>query len=204
VPTDSFIEALAVAPLAAANGWPILLSPKESPVPRATRNAISSLGATSALVVGMHAEIAVDQVETQVGTDSYDTAALIVRYAVTHGSTFTHTAIASGATFADALVCSAYLALDGGVLILAKDGTPPAPLLSVLSANMVDVRMLDFIALPERARQVVLEHSAGTSNASTTSTTTPAGYNGADTSGTSEPSTEGDTQTTKRPSAGGW
>lgn len=204
VPADSFIEALAVAPLAAANGWPILLSPKTSGVPRATRNAIDDLGATSALVVGMHAEVALDQVETQVGIDSYDTAALIVRYAVTHGSTFTHTAIATGATFADALVCGAYLALDRGILILAEDGTPPAPLLSVLSANLVDVRMLDFIALPEAARQVVTERSAGASEGSNTGTTTSAGSSGSDTSATSELSTDGDTQTTRQPSAGGW
>ena len=37
------------------------------------------------------------------GVDSYETAALVVRYAVTQGLTFTHTAIVTGATFADGL-----------------------------------------------------------------------------------------------------
>ena len=39
-PGDSFADALAVAPLAAAKGWPILLTPGSGPVPDVTLQAL--------------------------------------------------------------------------------------------------------------------------------------------------------------------
>jgi putative cell wall-binding protein len=203
VPSDSFVEALSVAPLAAANGWPILLTPRVGAVPRTTRNAIADLGVTSALVVGTDAELALDQVDRQVGADSFETAALVVRYAVTQGLTFTHTAIVTGTSFPDGLIAGSYLALDRGILILIKDGDQPGSLLSVLNANLDEVRVIDFIAVPELAKQMAAGRATGSSGTAST-TTTATGPNGSGASGTSEPSTEGDTQTTIRPSAGGW
>ncbi len=198
VPSDGFVEALTVAPLAAANGWPMLLVPRTGTTPRSTRNAILDLGATSALVVGTAVELDLAQIDRQVGSDEFDTAALVIRYAVTHGSTFTHTVIATGTSFPDALVVGPYLARDKGVLLLVKDGQPPAPLLSVLNANLADVRMLDFIALPELAKQMAISRSSGFSGGTTGGTTT--------TSGGTTPGSSGvdDTQTTTKPSAGGW
>ena len=201
VPSDSFVEALSVAPLAAANGWPMLLTPRKGVVPRTTRNAIADLGATSALVVGTDVELPLDRVERQLGSDSFETAALVVRYAVSQGLTFTHTAVVTGATFPDGLIAGSYLALDRGILILVEEGEQPGSLLSVLKANLDEVRLIDFIAVPALAKQMAAERAAGSSGAaSTTSTKTAPGV----TSGTSAPSTEGDTQTTIRPSAGGW
>jgi|WetSurMetagenome_2_1015567.scaffolds.fasta_scaffold37154_3 putative cell wall-binding protein len=199
VPSDSFVEALSVAPLAAANGWPILLTPRVGSVPRTTRNAIADLGATSALVVGTDAELTLDQVDRQMGADSFETAALVVRYAVTQGLTFAHTAIVTGASFPDGVITGSYLALDRGILILIKEGEQPGSPLSVLTANLGDVRVLDFIALPQLAKQMAAG-SAGTAS----TTTTASGPNGSGASGNSKPSTEGTTQTTTRPSAGGW
>ncbi len=43
-PGDSFADALSAAPLAAAQGWPILLTPAEGPVPAATVQALVALG----------------------------------------------------------------------------------------------------------------------------------------------------------------
>jgi putative cell wall-binding protein len=167
VPSDSFVEGLAVAPLAAANGWPMLLCPSDGTVPRTTRNAITSLGATSALVIGLNADLNLDDVETQVGADSYDTAALVVGYAVTHGFSFTHIAIATGANFPDGLVTGAYLAHDRGILVLAKDGQPQGSLLAILNANLDDIRMLDFIALPELAKQMTVKRSTSSTTEGT-------------------------------------
>ena len=137
------------------------------------------------------------------GADSFETAALVVRYAVTQGLTFTHTAIVTGASFPDGVIAGSYLALDRGILILIKEGEQPGSPLSVLTANLDEVRVLDFIALPELAKQMAAGRATGSSGTAST-TTTATGPDGSSASDTSEPSTEGDTQTTIRPSAGGW
>ncbi len=87
-PSDSFAEAIAVAPLAAAKGWPILLSPANADPPSTTTDEIKSLGATSALVVGTVAKLNLTDVQRQLGTDSYETSALIAKYAATQGLSF--------------------------------------------------------------------------------------------------------------------
>ncbi|OFW58163.1 MAG: hypothetical protein A2133_00610 [Actinobacteria bacterium RBG_16_64_13] len=153
-PSDSFAEAIAVAPLAAAKGWPILLSPQNGDPPGTTNAAIRELGATSALVVGTNAKLTLSDVERQVGADSYETCALIAAYAVTQGMSLAHTAFASGEAFPDGLVAGAYLARDRGILLLAKDGRLPAAIFSLFTANLEAIRTLDFIALPDLAKEV--------------------------------------------------
>jgi N-acetylmuramoyl-L-alanine amidase len=153
-PSDGFVEALAVAPLAAAKGWPILLSPRDDKPPGTTNAAIEELGATAALVVGTSTKLMLSEVERQVGADSYETCALIAAYAVTQGMSMAHTAIATGDGFPDALVAGPYLARDKGILLLAKDGRLPPPVLSLLTANLGAIQTLDFIALPGLAEDV--------------------------------------------------
>jgi putative cell wall-binding protein len=161
VPSDSFIEAIAVAPLAAAKGWPILLVGEGGDVPRATANAIEDLEVDSALVVGTTIELTLDDVETRVGDDGYETAALIVEYALTQGLRFTHTAIATGDAFPDGLVTGSYLALDKGILLLAKSGRLPPVMLTFLTDNLKSIRTLDFIAMPDLAKDLA-SPNAGT------------------------------------------
>ena len=153
-PSDSFAEAIAVAPLAAVKGWPILLSPQDGDPPATTTEAITELGATSALVVGTNAELTLTDVERQVGGDAYETAALIAEYAVAQGLSFAHTAIATGEDFPDGLAVGPYLALDKGILLLAKDGRLPSVMLSLFTANLAAIRTLDFIALPDLAKDM--------------------------------------------------
>jgi len=203
VPSDSFVEALAVAPLAAANGWPMLLSPQAGAVPRTTKKAIESLGVTSALAVGLNIELSgVDTLETQVGLSSDETVALVVGYAVTHGSSFTHTAIVTGASWPEGLLTGAYLAHDRGILLLAKDGELPGPLLSILNANLDEVRVLDFIAAPALAKQMAAART--TSSTTVSGGATQSGTTGSATTATSLPDSGNDTEGTTRPSAGGW
>ena len=208
-PSDSFTDALSVAPLAAANGWPILLAPKQGEIPWTTSAEITKLGATSALVVGLKdLQLSVGQVETQAGDDAFETAALVVQYAVTHGSDFTHTAIVTGDNFPDALVAGSYLALDKGVLIFAVGGQPVPSLRSILDANLGDIRTLDFIALPGLARQIVADATTTTTATTETSETetTSTGPDSGSTESTdastalTTPSTNNNTQ----PSSGGW
>ncbi len=53
-PVDSFVEAIAATPLAAAKGWPILLARENGDLPRITRNLIVDLEIDAALGGGYH------------------------------------------------------------------------------------------------------------------------------------------------------
>ena len=152
VPSDSYTEGVAAASLAAAKGWPVLLSPLEGPVPPATIEALDALAAASALVVGTKAELGQIPVERQMGADRYETAALIVKYALAQGLKFQHTAIVSGEDFPDGLAAAPYLSLDNGILLLAKDGELPPPMLELFNTSLELIRTLDFIALPDLAK----------------------------------------------------
>ncbi|MFH0915169.1 MAG: cell wall-binding repeat-containing protein [bacterium] len=171
VPSDSFAEAIAVAPLAAVKGWPILLSPQNGDPPATTTDAITELGATSALVVGTDSTLTLTDVERKVGGDSYETAVLIAEYAVTQGLSFAHTAIASGEDSPDGLAAGPYLALDKGILLLSKDGRLTSATLSLLTANLATIRTLDFIALPDLAKDMA-SPSTGTTQTGASGTGT--------------------------------
>ena len=170
-PSDSFAEAIAVAPLAAAKGWPILLSPHNDDPPAATTDAITELGATSAIIVGSSAKLTLTDVERQVGGDSYETCALIANYAVTQGLSFAHTAFATGEDFPDGLASGPYLALDKGILLLAKGEQLPSVILSLFTTNLKAIRTLDFIGLPGLAKDLA-SPSTGTTETGTTETGT--------------------------------
>ena len=166
-PSDSFLEAIAVTPLASASGWPILLAPQQGELPGPTAKALADLQVTSALVVGTAVPLTeVSDVERRVGTDSLDTVALIVQYALEQGVTFQHTAIASGDDFPDGLVTESLLARTGGILLLTQEGRLPAQMQSLFDANRAAIRTLDFIALPSLAKAIA------TPDTDTTDTTT--------------------------------
>ncbi len=86
-PGDSFADALSAAPLAAAQGWPILLTPAEGPVPAATIQASWRLGSRKGSAVGTYADPACQVGSDPYGAnDRYDTSAKIAEYAVAQGS----------------------------------------------------------------------------------------------------------------------
>jgi len=147
VPSDSFVEGLAVAPLAAAEGWPILLASGDD-LPRATSRAMEKLEVESVLMVGTGAEVDLDDVERRMEDDSFGTAASVIEYADTQGMSYLHTVIATGDAFPDALAAVPYLALDKGILLLTHEGQLPPPMLSLYTENLEAIRTLDVIALP--------------------------------------------------------
>ena len=171
-PSDSFLEAIAVAPLASASGWPILLTPQQGELPSPTARALVDLGVASALVVGTAVPLTeVSDVERRVGTDSLDTVALIVQYALEQGVTFQHTAIASGDDFPDGLVTESLLAPTGGILLLTQAGRLPAQMQSLFDANRAAIRTLDFIALPSLAKAIAMPGSETTDTTTGENTT---------------------------------
>jgi putative cell wall-binding protein len=74
VPGDSYPAGIAASPLASAQAWPILLTPAAGPFPQVSADAITSLGATSGIVVGTNVtpEVSGDQalITSRQGYDS--------------------------------------------------------------------------------------------------------------------------------------
>ncbi len=144
---DSFPDALSVAPLAAAQGWPVLLTPQAGPLPPVTATAFDALGATSALVVGTYVKPppSVTDVISKVGTDRYHTSALIAAYAEGRGSSFAHVALATGQNYPDALVVGPHLAARQGVLLLTLPDGLPRPILDLLDARAASLDTVDIV-----------------------------------------------------------
>jgi putative cell wall-binding protein len=153
-PGDSFAPALAVGALAAAQGWPILLVPTRGDVPPATIQAFASLGATSALEVGTSSRLPIADVEHEQGADAYQTAVLLAQYGLKHGLSFTHTALATGESFPDALCVGPYLAKDKGMLLLTNNEEVPPATAGLLTAQSTHIHTLDVIGLPGLAKEL--------------------------------------------------
>ncbi len=151
VPGDKFPDALAVAPLAAQKGWPILLTPQAGPLPAVTSARIQTLGATSALVVGTYVKpplpIPAANVVAKVGRDRYYTAAMAAEYSKSMGSTFVHIALATGENYPDALVIGPYLAMDSGILLLTRSTSFSPPVNNLLATYQDDLKMVDFVGM---------------------------------------------------------
>ena len=172
VPSTGFADALAVGPLAAAKGWPVLLADEDGGLPRKTTSAIADLQVDSALVVGLETEVDLEEVERRLGDDSDQTAALVAAYAAEQGLSFSHTVIVAGDNFPEALVATPYIALERGMLLLATQGELPAETEALLEENLADVLRLDFIALPALAKAMATPASSGTGRTTTTSRST--------------------------------
>ena len=153
-PGDDFAQGLAVSPLAAAQGWPILLVPTSGGVPQATIQAFASLGATSALEVGTSSHLPIADVEHEQGADAYQTAALLAQYGLKHGLSFTHTVLATGGSFPDALCVGPYLAKDKGMLLLTNNEEVPPATAGLLNAQATHIHTLDVIGLPGLAKEL--------------------------------------------------
>jgi putative cell wall-binding protein len=134
----NYPDALAAAPLAAAKGWPILLT-RTSALPPETAAAVTRMGATSSLIAG-----SVGAVDAGVaallpsplrkgGANRYETCALIVDYAVSLGMKYTYLGLTVGNNFPDALAAGPMFAQKNGVLML----TPPTGVPTAISTRVV-------------------------------------------------------------------
>jgi lactocepin len=143
-----FPDALSAAPLAAAKGWPILLT-KVNSVPNYTSAAITKSGASLSLVAG--SETVVDKNvynalpgPTRAGGDNrYETCGLVADFAVSQGCSYEHVGIAKGTHFPDALAAGPYLGAKNGIGLLSYPGSLPKPILDRLKANKMSVATVD-------------------------------------------------------------
>ena len=130
-PGDSYGAALAASSLAAAQGWPLLLTPAAGPFPQSAKDAIADLGVSSGLVVGTDVTLGVDGFTVTkriVGTTSasdpdgrYDACAKLADYAVAQGwLSYAHLGLVSGEDYPDGEATAAFVARDKGVLLFAK------------------------------------------------------------------------------------
>ena len=85
------------------------------------------------------------------GADRYVTNANVANWAKTHaGLTFTHTGLATGDKFPDALASGPFLARDGGLLLLSPlNGPLPASISALITANRMAIQKFSYIAMIE-------------------------------------------------------
>jgi putative cell wall-binding protein len=149
---DKFPDAIGVAPLACAELWPIILTDNSGSLHIRAAASLADLGITRTIKVGTYAPLPAGVTYANLsGADRYATNANVANWAKANaGLTFTHTAIATGDKFPDALAAGPYLAKDGGVLLLSPlYGPVQAPVVAVLAANASAVQHFTFIAMVE-------------------------------------------------------
>ena len=151
----NFPDAIGVSPVACAKKWPILLtnSGGNTPMHAKAVQALTELGITSFIKAGTYvpAPPGVSGLANLSGSDRYDTCARVAAWATANaGLSFTHTGLATGDKFPDALASGPYLAKDLGVLLLSPlNGPLPGYTGTILTANREAVKRFTFVAMIE-------------------------------------------------------
>jgi len=122
---ETYADALSGAPVAAANGWPILLT-RRTDVPAVTLQALTTLGVAQTFVLGGTGAVG-DAAEARLpgptrlaGQDRWHTSRVIAQWGLDAGLLVPGTVgLATGLSFPDALAAGPALALDGGPILLA-------------------------------------------------------------------------------------
>jgi cell wall-associated NlpC family hydrolase/putative cell wall-binding protein len=158
-PGDSYAAGVAATPLAAAQGWPILLTPAAGPIPAATTNAITSLGATSAIIVGTNVTPSnpgftvtkriMGATNTTDDTDGrYDATIQVDEYAVAEGwLTWAKVGVTNGASFPESESLAAWLAQSDGLLVLSGTSALPTVSVNALKAHGKSIESLQVMGL---------------------------------------------------------
>lgn len=149
---DDFADALAVAPFAYSQGFPVLLT-KTSSLPPECSAAITRLGIREIYVVGGSGAVAnnvfnalnyLPTVTTDVvrlaGLSRYDTATVIAQKGLDlWWGNAAYVGIATGRGFADALGGGAVCGARGGVLLLTDPLKLSAPVTAFMTRNIDDI-----------------------------------------------------------------
>jgi putative cell wall-binding protein len=157
-PGDSYGAALAASALAAAQGWPLLLTPAAGPFPQSAKDAIADMGVASGLVVGTDLALGVSGFTVSkriVGATStsdpdgrYETCAELADYAVAQGwLTYAHLGLVTGEDYPDGEATAAFLARDKGVLLFAKSTGLPAATSGAIKGHATAVVRVDFVGI---------------------------------------------------------
>jgi putative cell wall-binding protein len=127
---ENYPDALSAAPMAAAAGWPILLT-RSGALPASTHRALADAGIAHTLVVGGDTVVTPDVTlllpdpVRLAGKDRYATSRAIADHAVSAGVlTSGELGMATGRAFPDALAGATLLADHRGALVLSDGETP--------------------------------------------------------------------------------
>lgn len=167
----NFADALAAAPLAAGNYWPIYLSGPDG-ISDSTAQAMLDAGVTEAILLGGEAALSPDTEVTVLGmgidayridgADRYETAAKIATYGVDElGMEWDGVAVATGEGFADALSGGAAQGIEWSVMLLSDPKALSYSARDALKANASSIRGIRFLggtrALSQRVRDQAMD-----------------------------------------------
>lgn len=152
---DGFPDGIGVSPLACANFWPIILTNNggvSGKVLHASAAAtLAGLGITKALKVGTYATlpVGITGLANLSGVDRYDTNSRVAAWGEAFGGlAFTHTGMATGDKFPDALASGPYLAQHNGILLLSPLAGPlPDLIAETISGHRDVIEYFSFIAM---------------------------------------------------------
>ncbi len=134
----NFPDALSAGPLAAYNGFPIVLARGDT-VPASMTAAFASLGVTSTIIAGSGSVVSTsfgDGLPSPTrlgGRDRYQTSAALALYALDHGLLPYRVMIASGTRFPDGLAGAVLGGQARAALVLASPSGLPTPTAGVLT-----------------------------------------------------------------------
>ncbi len=152
----NFPDALAAAPLAAGNYWPIYLAHPKTGLSPSTVTAMT--GVTNAIILGgtgavstttenaLKTRFGAVNVERLAGDNRYTTAAAIAEYAVGQLLWFgwDGVGLATGTNFPDALAGGVLQGLNGSVMLLTPSNSLHPAAASALSANALEIDTITF------------------------------------------------------------
>ncbi len=164
VPGDVYGSSLAAAAVAAANGWPILLTPQAGPFPSSSAQAIADLGVDAGVRVDTSVDPGISGFtveKTIMGSTSttddpgarYSEAVAVAEYAVQQGwVAYTHLGLGEeqGGTvpysenFPDNVLLVSHIARESGAYLLSKSTALHSSAVSLLKAHGQDIDYLAF------------------------------------------------------------
>jgi N-acetylmuramoyl-L-alanine amidase len=157
-PGDGYAGALAATALAAAKGWPIILTPAAGPFAPAAKAAIEELGVKTGIAIGTDVDPGVSGFTVTkkiIGASSsgdtdgrYDACYKLAEYAVSKGwASYDRVGLVPGTDFPDGAVLAPYLARYKGILLLSTPASLPGPTIAAMKARAAQIHTVDFVGL---------------------------------------------------------
>jgi putative cell wall-binding protein len=153
----TYADALSASPVAAANGWPVYLTPGTA-LGAAAKTSMVHNGVSYVVVVGGPGAVRESVLTNEVGTapvnadyervwgdDQYDTSAEIAATAVDfYGLVWSRPLLATGEKYADALSCGVLQGTDYSPVLLTRSHSLPASTTDVLKFYKNEIYELRF------------------------------------------------------------
>lgn len=150
----NYPDAVSVAPLATAKGWPILLASPRGGLEPSTTALIDDIAPANTLLVGGTAAVPAS-VESKVtnptrlaGNTRYETCGAIADYGWKWGMSMEYVALATGTNFPDALAAGPLVAARSGTLLLTDPRWLPTASSRRINAKAGDIEEFEVIGGP--------------------------------------------------------